>query len=168
MKCQFCGRSSTMFSIFIYVERKEDMNLKQKGEYYWTWHPANVHDPGFQKVLNTQRQRDLDDPSRDPESIMDRLGTGAEARDVAMMCFLCADTRLADYKLEGTSFKTAAGDRPSRKFRDLSLRTKNLPGERDRQLTRWTQWDLDKQAKIKIDPEVMSKLCIEHAGGEDW
>eukprot|EP00971_Amphidinium_carterae_P209996 4165751-Amphidinium_carterae.1 len=63
MKCQFCARASTMFSAFIYVERKEDAVLKAKGEYYWTWHPANVHDPDFQRVLNAQRQRDLDDPT---------------------------------------------------------------------------------------------------------
>eukprot|EP00971_Amphidinium_carterae_P151541 3004282-Amphidinium_carterae.1 len=49
MLCEFCQRSSTMFSIFIYVKRKEDVELRQKGEYYWTWHPAKVHDPDFQR-----------------------------------------------------------------------------------------------------------------------
>eukprot|EP00971_Amphidinium_carterae_P227897 4520561-Amphidinium_carterae.1 len=75
-------------------------------------------------------------------------------RSVALMCFLCAEDWLRDYRIRaGGSFRTEAGDRPSRKFRDLSQQTKLMPSERDRQLTRWTQWDLDKQAKIKIDPE---------------
>eukprot|EP00971_Amphidinium_carterae_P243809 4842123-Amphidinium_carterae.1 len=70
MKCQFCSRASTMFSAFIHVESKEDATLKAKEEYYWTWHPARVHDPDFQKALNLQRQRDIDDPTRDREGNM--------------------------------------------------------------------------------------------------
>eukprot|EP00971_Amphidinium_carterae_P181313 3597108-Amphidinium_carterae.1 len=82
---------------------------------------------------------------------------------------MCAEEWLRDYRIRGGgSFRTKKGDRPSAKFRELSQQTKLLAGERERLLTRWTQWNLDKQAVKKIDPEVMSKLSIEHAGGEDW
>eukprot|EP00971_Amphidinium_carterae_P320112 6363216-Amphidinium_carterae.1 len=93
MTCEFCQRSSTMFSIFIYVKRKEDVELRQKGEYYWTWHPAKVHDPDFQKVLNAQRQQELDEPTR---------------KD-GMIAMLDSETWLADYKdASGGSFDSGS------------------------------------------------------------
>eukprot|EP00971_Amphidinium_carterae_P206329 4094257-Amphidinium_carterae.1 len=84
------------------------------------------------------------------------------------MCFVCAEDGLKDYRIRGGRSFITSGNKPSAKFRSLAQSTKLLKGERERQLKRWTQWDIDKQAKKKIDPEVMTKLSIEYDGGEDW
>eukprot|EP00971_Amphidinium_carterae_P304202 6045291-Amphidinium_carterae.1 len=62
-----------MFSAFIYVENKVNEELRSRGEYPCTWHPAKVQDPKFQEVLNKQRQRDLQDPTRDREGNMSKM-----------------------------------------------------------------------------------------------
>eukprot|EP00971_Amphidinium_carterae_P014203 280227-Amphidinium_carterae.1 len=115
-----------------------DEALAAKGDYPFTWHPAKIHDEAFQAALNLQRGREMEESTR-----------LAEARSIEVMCFMCAEDWLRDYRIRGGG----------------SFITK---GERERQLKRWTQWNIDKQAVKKIDPEVMSKLSIEHAGGEDW
>eukprot|EP00971_Amphidinium_carterae_P275138 5459273-Amphidinium_carterae.1 len=154
IRCQFCDRTSTMFSVFIYVESKRSEELAQRGEYPYTWHPAKVQDPAFQAVLNLQRGRQVEEDTLKKEGIVSKMKADDDARSVALMCFICADEWLRDYRIrQGGSFKNEAGDRPSYKFMQLAQQTKKLKGERERTLTRWTQWDLDKQAKIKVDPE---------------
>eukprot|EP00971_Amphidinium_carterae_P237728 4719411-Amphidinium_carterae.1 len=147
--CQFCQKRSTMFSCFIYVDSRRDEALAAKGEYPFTWHPAKIHDEAFQAALNLQRGREMEESTRRVEGVVNALQGTPEARSVALMCFMCAEDWLRDYRIRGGG----------------SFITK---GERERQLKRWTQWNIDKQAVKKIDPEVMSKLSIEHAGGEDW
>eukprot|EP00971_Amphidinium_carterae_P088241 1745401-Amphidinium_carterae.1 len=91
IRCQFCDRTSTMFSAFIYVESKLSEDLVARGEYPFTWHPAKVQDPEFQKALNIQRGRDLEEDTRKIQGNVSKMKADKDARSVAMMCFLCAE-----------------------------------------------------------------------------
>eukprot|EP00971_Amphidinium_carterae_P212343 4214257-Amphidinium_carterae.1 len=124
IRCQFCDRTSTMFSLFIYVESKRCEELAAKGEYPYTWHPAKIQDPEFQKALNIQRGRQLEEDTRKKEGIVRQMKADSDARSIALMCFLCAEDWLRDYRIRaGGSFITKEGDRPSAKFKGLSQQT---------------------------------------------
>eukprot|EP00971_Amphidinium_carterae_P092424 1829828-Amphidinium_carterae.1 len=80
IRCQFCDRTSTMFSVFIYVESKICEELVAKGEYPYTWHPAKIQDPEFQKALNIQRGRQIEEDTRKKEGIVRQMKADSDAR----------------------------------------------------------------------------------------
>eukprot|EP00971_Amphidinium_carterae_P219929 4365853-Amphidinium_carterae.2 len=99
IRCQFCDRTSTMFSVFIYVESERSEELASRGEYPYTWHPAKVQDPAFQAALNLQRGRQVEEDTRKKEGIVSKMKADGDARSVALMCFMCAEEWLRDYRI---------------------------------------------------------------------
>eukprot|EP00971_Amphidinium_carterae_P316264 6286160-Amphidinium_carterae.1 len=97
-------------------------------------------------------------------------GRSTEPPEVALVCYICCEVLLA-HKLEGgeKSFKTADG-KPSRFFRNMAEGTKPLAADRDRKMKRWTEWgnDVNKHQRVYVNPETLSRLAAEYAGGEDW
>eukprot|EP00971_Amphidinium_carterae_P252367 5010372-Amphidinium_carterae.1 len=51
----------------------------------------------------------------------------------------------------------------------MSLKTKAMARERDKQLKRWTSWHVvNKTLKMQIPPAALARMAAEFAGGEDW
>eukprot|EP00971_Amphidinium_carterae_P158746 3147146-Amphidinium_carterae.1 len=97
-------------------------------------------------------------------------GRSAEPPGVALVCYICCEEILA-HKLDGgkKSFVTQDG-KPSRFFRNVAEGTKALSANRDRKMLRWTEWgnDVNKHQRVYVNPETISRLAAEYAGGEDW